>query len=85
MANKVLERIEELKGRLIPSNIEVSVTRNYGKTANDKVSALIFKLFVATFFVFILVWWAFRALKPAIVVLLVIPVVLLFTVLVPGC
>ncbi|WP_419628342.1 efflux RND transporter permease subunit [Thiolapillus sp.] len=80
VANKVLERIEELKGRLIPSNIEVSVTRNYGKTANDKVSALIFKLFVATFFVFILVWWAFRALKPAIVVLLVIPVVLLFTV-----
>lgn len=80
VANQVLERIEELKGRLIPSNIEVSVTRNYGKTADDKVSALIFKLFVATFFVFVLVWWAFRALKPAIVVLLVIPVVLLFTV-----
>ncbi|WP_456413842.1 efflux RND transporter permease subunit [Thiolapillus sp.] len=80
VANKVLERVEELKGRLIPSNVEVSVTRNYGKTANDKVSALIFKLFVATFFVFALVWWAFRALKPALVVLLVIPVVLLFTV-----
>lgn len=80
VANKVLDRIEELKGRLIPSNVEVSVTRNYGKTANDKVSALIFKLFVATFFVFILVWWAFRALKPAFVVLLVIPVVLLFTI-----
>ncbi|WP_457677083.1 efflux RND transporter permease subunit [Thiolapillus sp.] len=80
VANKVLERVEELKGRLIPSNVQVSVTRNYGKTADDKVTALIFKLFVATFFVFILVWWAFRALKPAIVVLLVIPVVLLFTV-----
>ncbi|WP_456448557.1 efflux RND transporter permease subunit [Thiolapillus sp.] len=80
VANKVLERVEELKGRLIPSNVQVSVTRNYGKTANDKVRALIFKLFVATFFVFILVWWAFRALKPAMVVLLVIPVVLLFTV-----
>ncbi len=80
VANQVLERVEELKGRLIPSNVEVSVTRNYGKTANDKVSALIFKLFVATFFVFALVWWAFRALKPALVVLLVIPVVLLFTI-----
>jgi multidrug efflux pump subunit AcrB len=80
VANKVLERVEQLRGRLIPSNVQVSVTRNYGKSANDKVTALIFKLFVATFFVFILVWWAFRALKPAIVVLLVIPVVLLFTV-----
>lgn len=80
VANAILERIEDLKGRLIPSNVEVSVTRNYGQSADDKVSSLIFKLFVATFFVFILVWWAFRALKPAIVVLLVIPVVLLFTI-----
>ncbi|HIE53708.1 MAG TPA: efflux RND transporter permease subunit, partial [Chromatiaceae bacterium] len=80
VANKILERVEDLKGRLIPSNVQVSVTRNYGKTADDKVKALIVKLFVATFFVFILVWAAFRALKPAIVVLLVIPVVLLFTI-----
>ncbi len=80
VANKILERVEDLKGRLIPSNVQVSVTRNYGKTANDKVKALILKLFVATFFVFVLVWLAFRALKPAIVVLMVIPVVLLFTI-----
>ena len=80
VANKILKRVEELKGRLIPANVHVSVTRNYGKTANDKVKMLILKLFIATFFVFVLVWAAFRALKPAIVVLLVIPVVLLFTV-----
>ena len=80
VANKILDRLESLKGRLIPNNIEVSITRNYGKTADDKVAALIFKLFVATGFVFLLVWAAFRALKPAFVVLLVIPVVLLFTI-----
>ncbi|HHH13884.1 MAG TPA: efflux RND transporter permease subunit, partial [Thiolapillus brandeum] len=80
VAEKILERVESLKGRLIPSNVQVSVTRNYGKTADDKVKALILKLFVATFFVFLLVWLAFRALKPAIVVLLVVPVVLLFTI-----
>jgi len=80
VAEKILERVESLKGRLIPSNVQVSVTRNYGKTADDKVKALILKLFVATFFVFVLVWLAFRALKPAIVVLLVVPVVLLFTI-----
>ena len=80
VANQIIDRLDELKGRLIPENVEVSITRNYGKTAQDKVNALIFKLFVATGFVFLLVWFAFRALKPAIVVLLVIPVVLLFTI-----
>ncbi len=80
VASAIIERIGHLKGKLIPDNVEVSVTRDYGETANDKVNELIFKLFVATGFVFILVLVAFRAFRPAIVVLLVIPVVLLFTV-----
>ncbi|HSO80525.1 MAG TPA: efflux RND transporter permease subunit, partial [Chromatiaceae bacterium] len=56
------------------------ITRDYGQTADDKVKELIFKLFMATGFVFLLVWWAFLALRPALVVVLVIPVVLLFTI-----
>ncbi len=82
VANAIIERVEELKGERIPNNVEVSVTRNYGETADDKVSELIFKLFVATGWVFLLVWLAFRALRPAIVVMLVIPVVLLMTIFV---
>jgi len=81
VANAVIERVNSLKGRLIPNDVEISITRNYGKSANQKVNDLIFKLFVATGFVFLLVWGAFRALKPAMVVLFVIPVVLLFTIL----
>ncbi|WP_462328338.1 efflux RND transporter permease subunit [Thiohalocapsa halophila] len=80
VANAILDKVEELKGGRIPNNVEVSVTRNYGETADEKVSDLIKKLFIATFFVFLLVLVAFRALKPAIVVLLVIPVVLLMTI-----
>ncbi len=80
VAKKILDRVKSLKGRLIPPSVHVSVTRNYGKTANEKVSELILKLFVATFCVFLLVWLAFRALKPAVVVLMVVPVVILFTV-----
>ena len=80
VANAVIDRMHDLKGKLIPANVEVSITRDYGKTANDKVNELIFKLFVATGFVFILVLVAFRAIKPAVVVVLVIPVVLLFTI-----
>ncbi|MBT2987924.1 MAG: efflux RND transporter permease subunit [Candidatus Thiodiazotropha sp. (ex Ctena orbiculata)] len=80
VANAIKERVEHIKGSLIPDNVEVSITRNYGKTADDKVSELIFKLFVATGFVFLLVLAAFRAFRPAIVVVLVIPVVLLMTI-----
>ncbi|WP_316368226.1 efflux RND transporter permease subunit [Candidatus Thiodiazotropha sp. CDECU1] len=80
VANAIKERVEHIKGSLIPDNVEVSVTRNYGKTADDKVTELIFKLFVATGFVFLLVLGAFRAFRPAIVVVLVIPVVLLMTI-----
>jgi multidrug efflux pump subunit AcrB len=82
VANAILERVEQIKGERIPNNVEVSITRNYGETADDKVSELIFKLFIATGWVFLLVWLAFRALRPAIVVLLVIPVVLLMTIFV---
>ena len=80
VANSIKARVEHIKGSLIPDNVEVSVTRNYGKTADDKVSELIFKLFVATGFVFLLVLAAFRAFRPAFVVVLVIPVVLLMTI-----
>ena len=80
VANAILSKVETLKGQLIPGNVYVSVTRNYGETANDKVNELIFKLFMATGFVFVLVLFAFRAFRPAFVVLMVIPVVILITV-----
>ncbi len=82
VANAIIDRVEELKGSRIPNNVEVSVTRNYGQTADQKVSELIWKLIKATFFVFVLVLLAFRALRPAMVVMLVIPVVLFMTVFV---
>jgi len=79
VANAILQKVERMKGQLIPDNVHVEVTRNYGQTANDKVNELIFKLFVATGAVTVLVFFAL-GLKPAIVVTLVIPVVLLMTV-----
>ena len=79
VAEDVLKQVEYLKGRIIPDNVEVSVTRNYGKTANDKVNELIFKLFVATGAVTALIW-LFLGYRAAVVVLIVIPVVILVTV-----
>ena len=79
VANDILAMVESLKGRLIPDQVEVEVTRNYGETAQEKVNELLFKLVVATGIVTILVWYAL-GLKPAIVVTVVIPVVILMTV-----
>ena len=79
VAENILAKVEELKGRLIPDNVEVSVTRNYGKSAKDKVNALLKKLFIATGAVTLLVWFALGW-RPAVVVTLVIPVVLLMTI-----
>jgi len=41
VAEQVVNKVEMLKGTLIPSDIHVSETRNYGKTASDKVFTLI--------------------------------------------
>ena len=55
IANQVIERIEQLKGVFIPENANVSITRNYGETANAKSQTLIGKLAFATTFVVLLV------------------------------
>ena len=79
VADAVLERMAFLKGRVVPDNVHVDVTRNYGKTARDKVNELVLKLFVATGAVAILVL-LFLGLRAALVVTVVIPVVILITV-----
>ncbi len=79
VAAAILEQVEQLKGRIIPDNVQIAVTRNYGETANDKVNELIFKLFIATGAVTLLIWF-FLGFRAAVVVLIVIPVVILVTV-----
>lgn len=79
VANAVLKRLEALKGQIIPDNVHVKVTRNYGATAKAKVDELIFKLFIATGIVTILVCLALGV-RAGIVVLLVIPSVITTTV-----
>ena len=58
VAENLLSRVEELKGSVIPDDVHVSVTRNYGMTANDKAMKLIKKLLFATLAVVALVWFA---------------------------
>ena len=55
IAAEILKRVEQLRGSLIPEGVEISVTRNYGETANDKANKLIQKLIFASLSVVLLV------------------------------
>jgi multidrug efflux pump subunit AcrB len=48
VANSVMRRVDELRNTVIPKDVEVVESRNYGSTANDKAEALIHKLLFAT-------------------------------------
>ncbi|MFB1029077.1 MAG: efflux RND transporter permease subunit, partial [Thauera sp.] len=58
VAQAAMQRLENLRGSLIPEGVEVTVTRDYGKTANDKANQLIGKLAFATAAVVALVFFA---------------------------
>ncbi len=78
IAEAVEKRIEQLKGIYIPDDIEITVTRDYGKTASDKASKLIQKLLLVTLVVVILVYFALGK-KEALVVGVAVIVTLAFT------
>ena len=48
VANNLVSTVEALKGVVVPDNVEIAVTRNYGETANSKAQKLIQKLLFAT-------------------------------------
>ncbi|QTE93425.1 efflux RND transporter permease subunit [Shewanella algae] len=55
VADAILAKLENSRNLLIPDNVNVTVSRNYGVTAADKSNTLIFKLIFATAAVVILV------------------------------
>jgi multidrug efflux pump subunit AcrB len=78
VANRVLARIESLRGRLLPGDVRVSVTRNYGETAKHKSDELLKHLLLATISVTVLIAFALGWRESG-VVLAAIPVTLALT------
>lgn len=58
IAEKILDKVEALKKTLIPDDVHVEVTRNYGETASHKVGELLLHLGVAIIAVTVLVMLA---------------------------
>ena len=78
VSHGILERVEALKGKLIPDTMSVEVTRDYGDTAIEKANELLFHLGLATVSIIALVWIAIGR-REALVVAVVIPVTILLT------
>jgi len=67
VADAVMQRVDALRNTVIPHDVEVVETRNYGATANDKAIKLIQKLLFATAAVVALVFIALGRREAAIV------------------
>ncbi|MBS0564840.1 MAG: efflux RND transporter permease subunit [Proteobacteria bacterium] len=78
IGEEIRAEVERLKGSVIPADISVSVTRDYGETANEKANELLFHLGLATLSIVALVGVAIGW-REALVVLVVIPVTILLT------
>ncbi|MEI6655483.1 MAG: efflux RND transporter permease subunit, partial [Verrucomicrobiota bacterium] len=56
VTGEVLRKVELLKGTLIPADVAVDVTRNYGETAAEKSNELLLHMGIAIFGVSLLIW-----------------------------
>ena len=78
ISESALKKIAGLRGNLLPNDLNVTVTRNYGETAKDKSDELLEHLFIATISVTLLIALALGWRESGIV-LLAIPVTLALT------
>jgi multidrug efflux pump subunit AcrB len=78
VAEQLLARLQSVRGRLIPGDVNVTVTRDYGETANDKANELLFHLGLATVSIVVLIAFAIGW-REALVTLVVIPTTILLT------
>jgi multidrug efflux pump subunit AcrB len=78
ISEQVQDRINSLRGYLLPKDLNVTLTRNYGESAKDKSNELLKHLFIATLSVTLLVALALGWRESG-VVLLAVPVTLALT------
>jgi len=81
VADAILRKVDSLKGTLIPADIEVSVTRNYGETAAEKSNELLFHMAIAVVSVSLLILFALGW-RESLIVAIAIPSTLALTLLV---
>src|SRR6187549_2919276 len=78
VAHRVAEKLDTLKGSLVPPDVHITVTRDYGETAADKSNELLWHMLLSVLSVSALIWLVLGR-REAAVVLIAIPVTLALT------
>ncbi|MBP6736931.1 MAG: efflux RND transporter permease subunit [Rhodobacteraceae bacterium] len=78
IAEEIRHAVEGMHGTIIPDDLTIDFTRDYGESANEKANELLFHLGLATLSIVALVWIAIGW-REALVVAIVIPVTILLT------
>ncbi|RTM02795.1 MAG: efflux RND transporter permease subunit, partial [Hyphomicrobiales bacterium] len=78
IADAIGKRLEQTRGQIFPKDVGMTVTRDYGETANEKANELLFHLGLATISIVVLVAVAIGW-REALVVAVVIPTTILLT------
>lgn len=78
IADHVMEKVHQLKGTLIPADVNVATTRNYGETASEKSNELLLHMLIAILSVAALIWLTLGRRESGIVAI-AIPVTLALT------
>ncbi|MDR3673444.1 MAG: efflux RND transporter permease subunit [Holophaga sp.] len=78
LSEAVLAKVQALRGNLLPRDLTLTVTRNYGETAGEKSNELIEHLLLATLSVIVLILLA-MGWRSAVVVGVAVPVTLALT------
>ncbi|HET6348566.1 MAG TPA: efflux RND transporter permease subunit, partial [Candidatus Krumholzibacteria bacterium] len=78
LARTIEQRLENMKQTLLPANVHVTFTRNYGETAQEKSNELILHVLLATAAVVVLMLFALGR-REALVVAVAVPVTLALT------
>ena len=78
VSRAIVDRVQALRGNLLSPDLRVEVTRDYGRTANDKANELLFHLGLATVSIVVLIAFAIGW-REAVVTLVVIPTTILLT------
>jgi multidrug efflux pump subunit AcrB len=78
VAHRVAQKLDTLKGTLVPSDVHLTITRDYGETAAEKSNELLWHMLLAVLSVSALIWLVLGR-REAAVVLIAIPVTLALT------
>ncbi|MBK9083193.1 MAG: efflux RND transporter permease subunit [Rhizobiales bacterium] len=78
VAHDVMQRLETTRGRIVPADIGIEVTRDYGETATEKADELLYHLGLATVSIIFLILFAIGW-REAAVVAVIIPTTILLT------